>query len=281
MAAPPAVAPPANASAPKPAAAPTPGAPGAATPPRDDVGGRLDKLETALASLKDLRDLSEIISVQYNPFLDHPANAAPVRPGEGTASAPAIAPSPPTASSAPPVVPEPAAPVSLASPSPQPAAQGPHAILPAPAMNTTMESLEDPAPDGQMALHGAPSLYGPHTVFAPSRPVGGPRETFLAIHWYTYLAEGTDPSIIYLYLDYYQNAGWFGAAEFAWLEQLARGLAVRRPGAKWSDYGLDSRRLAQSHLRNLRVLDKLFGATLQHGEAQYLQQTLDALLGEA
>jgi hypothetical protein len=123
-----------------------------------------------------------------------------------------------------------------------------------------------------LGYSSATGLYG------STRMVGGPRETFLAIHWFTYLAQGTDPSVIFLYVDYYRQAGWYGEAEHAWLDRLAQGLATRRASAKWSDYGLDAKRLAHSHLRNLRVLDKLFGATLQYGEAQYLQQTLDALL---
>src|SRR5690242_9950823 len=113
-----------------------------------------------------------------------------------------------------------------------------------------------------------------------SRPIGGPREAFLAIHWFTYLAQGTDPAVIFLYLDYYLEAGWLDQSEHAWLSTLARGLASRRDGAKWGDFGLDANRLAKNHLRNLRFLDKMFGTTLQHGEAQYLQQTIDTLLQE-
>lgn len=114
--------------------------------------------------------------------------------------------------------------------------------------------------------------------FGPMR--SGPREAFLAIHWFTYLSKGTDPAVIYLYLDYYLDAGWLGKAEHEWLEHLARGLASRRDSAKWSDFGLGAERLAKNHLMNLRFLDKLFGTTLQHGEAQYLQQTMDTLLQE-
>jgi hypothetical protein len=150
---------------------------------------------------------------------------------------------------------------------------------PAPSPHLPASAVALPLPDAPSPALADASLYG-RGMFSPGRPVGGPRETFLAIHWFTYLAEGTDPSVIFVYLDYYHAAGWFGEAEFAWLESLARGLARRREGSGWADYGLDAKRLAHSHLRNLRVLDKLFGATLQHGEAQYLQQTLDALLLE-
>lgn len=236
------------------------------------MDNRLGKIEAALASMQDLRGLSELLSVQYNPFLEadeaspearHTASAllshqlgAPAgQPEEGSAA------------------PEPA----RHGPEASPDAAHPHAPAPA----APQVAAVPPAPRAiEPVADNDQSLYG-RGLFTPGRPAGGPRETFLAIHWFTYLAEGTDPSIIFVYLDYYHAAGWFGESEFSWLETLARGLARRREGASWSDYGLDARRLAQSHLRNLRVLDKLFGSTLQHGEAQYLQQTLDALLGEA
>jgi hypothetical protein len=124
------------------------------------------------------------------------------------------------------------------------------------------------------------ALFARGRFFGPGRPIGGPREAFLAIHWFTYLAQGTDSAVIFLYLDYYLEAGWLGEAEHQWLTSLAKGLATRRDNVKWADFGLDAGRLAKNHLRNLKFLDKMFGATLQHGEAQYLQQTLDTLLQE-
>jgi hypothetical protein len=266
------------------------------------VDNRLSKIETALASMQDLRGLSELLSVQYNPFLEaqesspearhtaselilrhrttpaDPLEAEPGNPGAGSKTPHQAGPAPEDPSTV--------------------ASSHASGTDPAPARPSTRPTTGDVAhsdPAAPSISHGAPSalppiaetppsgdlsLYG-RGLFSPSRPAGGPRETFLAIHWFTYLAEGTDPSIIFVYLDYYRAAGWFGETEFSWLENLARGLARRRAGAAWSDYGLDAKRLAQSHLRNLRVLDKLFGATLQYGEAQYLQQTLDALLGDS
>jgi len=302
------------------------------------MANRMQKMESALAGLQDLRDLSEILSVQYNPFLaaeetspeerhsaadllmrrlgirDAPSRPArPPRPAPRNASpaasaadeeteveepeedeptkkaaapaAPAPSPvPPPMPAAAPPVLAVPAkaaappVPVAVDTPAvPMPSPGPAPAPLPVPAA-TTPRPASLPDPHAMPAL--PPTMPGPGGLFAGPRAVGGPRETFLAIHWFTYLAEGTDPSVIFLYLDYYRDAGWFGPAEHQWLEGLAKGLATRREKANWSDYGLDARRLAQVHLRNLRVLDKLFGATLQYGEAQYLQQTLDALLGE-
>ncbi|HUR64295.1 MAG TPA: hypothetical protein VM241_07430 [Candidatus Thermoplasmatota archaeon] len=266
-----------------PPAASAPGAPRADGQGEPDVGNRLNKIETALASIQDLRGLSELLSVQYNPFLEaeeaspearHTASEFVRRLGvpnnlDADAAAPPTAPTP-----EPEAAPLPAAPAPHANGVAKERTPFPPVAAAAPA-NGGAPVLHEPA----ASPHDA-SLYG-RGLFSPSRPIGGPRESFLAIHWFTYLAEGTDPSVIFVYLDYYRAAGWFGDAEFSWLESLAHGLARRRPGAAWSDYGLDARRLAHSHLRNLRVLDKLFGATLQHGEAQYLQQTLDALLQEA
>jgi archaellum component FlaD/FlaE len=106
------------------------------------------------------------------------------------------------------------------------------------------------------------------------------REAFLAMHWFRYLSEGTDPAVIFVYLDYYRNVGWLDSASHDWLSRLAEGVATRREKASWKEFGMDVNRLAKSHLRNLRFLDKLLGTTLQHGEAEYLQQTVDMLLME-
>ncbi|MCA1811611.1 MAG: hypothetical protein LC623_06330, partial [Halobacteriales archaeon] len=269
----PAPAPAAPAPAAKPAApaangkAPVPSAPGQ---PTGDVGDRLNHLESALASVKDLRDLSELLSIQYNPFLEAEEQAPEERHTAADLLTRKFGPHPEESAAREP----PAQPEAAPAPKPQDAAPAPHPEARPPAAVPPMDATANGASD-------LPHLFGRRGMFADGRPVGGPRETFLAIHWFTYLAQGTDPSIIFLYLDYYHAAGWFGPAEHHWLEGLARGLATPRTGTTWASYGLDARRLAESHLRNLRVLDKLFGATLQHGEAQYLQQTLDALLGEA
>jgi hypothetical protein len=234
------------------------------------MDARMQSLESALAKLHDLRDLSEIISVQYNPFLAAEETSPEERHTAadllmrrlGVRSEERV----PEAAEALPLPEAEPMPVRLPAPVPEPEPIHEHDEAPAPPAPAPMPVAEPAPAEGRL--------------FSVVRPVGGPRETFLAIHWFTYLAEGTDPSVIFCYLDHYRETGWFGPAEHHWLEGLARGLATRKQGATWADYGLDARRLAANHLRNLRVLDKIFGATLQHGEAQYLQQTLDALLGE-
>ena len=180
----------------------------------------------------------------------------------------------------PPVTTSPLPPMGAAPAAPAPAAP---ALPPGPAARAAAlgQSAAPPVAPAAPNVPPAQHLFGAGAgFFGPGRMVGGPREAFLAIHWFTHLSQGTDPAVIFLFLDYYRDAGWLGEGEYQWLERLAHGLANRRDNAKWTDFGMDSGRLAKHHLRNLRFLDKLFGATLQYGEAQYLQQTLDTLLQE-
>ena len=321
-----------------PIAAPVPAAPpasvpaaskdahGDARPGKPDDGtlqSRLLKLESSFAALADLRDMSELLSVRYNPFLEkndispeerhtasdylraqlgHGTQANPQAPAanERAGAVPAH-PTPPLAThpgSAPPAAPIVAPPMpeaALAAPAPPssrvqgiavdsdtpvgtwiPAVPVPSEARPAPAPLPVMPILSPPPVVDQP--FGAGGMRDEPAFFATSRAAGGPREAFLAIHWFTYLSQGTDPSVIFAYLDYYRSNHWLTTHQHTWLESLASGLAHRKTNAQWSDYGLSVERLAQNHLRNLRFLDKLFGTTLQYGEAQYLQQPLDVLL---
>lgn len=134
-------------------------------------------------------------------------------------------------------------------------------------------SRDEAAERRKAAMDAEPVIY-------KQKKAANPRESFLAMHWFTYLSEGTSPSIIFLYLDYYKYVGWIDDETHDWLSKLAEGVASRKQGASWEDFGLDVNKLAGNHMRNLRFIDKLLGTTLQHGEADYLRQTVDMLLME-
>ncbi|MEA3203723.1 MAG: hypothetical protein QOI63_1402, partial [Thermoplasmata archaeon] len=262
-ASPPPAAPVAPASPAPPASAPAapPASPQAKKEGDDSLAARMQKLESSMANFQELRSLSELLSVKYNPFLeaeevaieDLHTPAELVRRRIGEEPAPVAAP-----------------------PQARPLEASPSAPLPELARPGAAAPLVQPTPPAPVgaALAPAPNFY------RGAGFVGGPREAFLAIHWLTSLGQGTDASVLFLYLDHYRQVGWLDAAQHAWLDGLASGLAGRTGKTAWSDYGLGIQHLAQAHLRNLRCLDKIFGSTLQHGEAQYLQQTLDLLLQE-
>ena len=312
----------------------TPPAAPPATPARPNaMDERLRKMEESLHDLQALRDLSELLSVQYNPFLSleesstessnnvndllrkqfgksRPedkqldavlASSAPRNRGNPAPHAPPrIIPEPePEAESQwydesetlhinPPRMPllselldegEPAPtprrnPMPHPQSLPQPAAREVPAVNDATAANPRDSRLPNPQTSGFRTGNGPKALFQARGASS----LGGPREAYLAMNWFTYLSQGTDSAVIFLYLDYYRYAGWIDEDSHAWLHRLAEGVGTPRPGSKWEDFGMEAKRLTECHLRNLKFLDKLLGTTLQHGEADYLQQTLAMLL---
>ncbi len=294
--------------------------------PDPETKKRLEELEKRLAGLKDVKDLSEVLSVKYNPFLD--IDEDPVFEGKYSAGdlvqAQKRGPKKPLWAQSgyvenwqddlpPPVgaqaqaaqpqapAPQPQAPVQQAPMAPQaPSYSGTPNIQifngsdgrerrrddrddepeqrerKGPYFEDKPErrvSADEAAERRKAALESEPVIY-------KQKKAANPRESFLAMHWFTYLSEGTSPSIIFLYLDYYKYVGWIDDETHDWLSKLAEGVASRKKGASWEDFGLDVNKLAGSHMRNLRFIDKLLGTTLQHGEADYLRQTVDMLLME-
>lgn len=283
-----------------------------------DTQDRIASIEERLKGLQNMQDLSELLSVKYNPFLDleedqpfeerlgprdvlagelglrEKRNGSRPRPGRSQPEEPRAPPAP--------VVPEPAPAPPLASPQepishPDPIAPAPPAPKVAPSGTNgavpPTESSPGPAITGFRTADMADMHYDERTTPPPSEDAfgrtmfrsprthsggGGAREAFLAMHWFTYLSEGTDPAIIFQYLDYYHFVGWLDDESHSWLCRLAQGVAKRKKDATWNDFGMDLKRLSANHLRNLRFLDKLLGTTLQHGEADYLRQTVDMLL---
>ncbi len=286
-------------------AAPTPPAPVQTAPPEPvpdhPLMERLDALEKGMSGLKNVQDLSELLSTKYNPFLDvdeeeifeskhstgdllrarmskghrKPAWAQPSPGFEETWS---DLPSIPTQTM--PETPPPAARqvISPAEVAQMVAPERPVAAAPVPP--------ESPAPAAtrggtQHSRFSDARGATPSTMYGSKKQhAANARESFLAMHWFTYLSEGTNPSIIFLYLDYYRYVGWIDEESYQWLWKLAEGVASPKQGAEWADFGMDVQQLSSRHLRNLRFIDKLLGTTLQHGEADYLRQTADMLLME-
>ncbi len=305
---------------PKPAAstpAPATSKPAATSAEIDDaLAERLAALEKGMSGLKNVQDLSELLSTKYNPFLDIDEEA--VFEGQhspddlinarvsGTAGKPAWAqasagfteawndlpklsspmpsslrgasglpgpdavPGTPGQSLMAPTLPPPQAPAVPVAPPTQPIVAAPVANQDVADPPVAPRRFGEPVPDVEEK-----SMYG-----GKKRSTANAREAFLAMHWFTYLSEGTNPSIIFLYLDYYRYVGWIDEDAYQWLWKLGEGLATPKEGAAWKDFGLDVQRLSSQHLRNLRFIDKLLGTTLQHGEADYLRQTTDMLLME-
>lgn len=237
---------------------------------KDQIEGVAEKFTGMEDRMGNLLQLSELLSIQYNPFLEdteeqvfegrHEADALiqglrekkrgnrPPRPGSELVRPDRDEPVPLDAPD--PDDPfediEPEAPATPEAPStpPAPAPAGP--AMPAPPERAPTPSYQPPA----MPTYTPPPR-------APVAPVGRSREAYLALCWLEHLAENAPEGASHLLLDHYRRLGWVGEDDYTWLSVLAHSVSVPTQVA-WSDFELKGPEMARFHRENMTFLDRLF-----------------------
>ncbi|MGB1586717.1 MAG: FlaD/FlaE family flagellar protein [Thermoplasmatota archaeon] len=220
---------------------------------KDQIEGVAQKFNGMEDRMGNLLQLSELLSIQYNPFLEdteeqvfegrHEADELiqslrekkrDRRPGSEVVRPDLDTPVPLDAE------PE-AAPVPDEPPAESPAqAPAPH---PEPAEVPTYQ----PPP---------PARYVPAPQ-PPVAPVGRSREAYLALCWLEHLTENAPEGAAHLLLDHYRRLGWVGEDDYTWLSVLAHSVSVPTEIA-WSDFELSGPDMARFHRENMTFLDRLF-----------------------
>lgn len=269
---------------------------------RDTMKGFTDKVGRMEERMKFLLNLSEVLSMNYNPFLGHEeaepfaggANMTRPTPGNGNGVREIV-----------PVVPEDDAPVALAVPGIAPAQPAPaDAAAPAPAPPSLgLDALlppSDPSP-GSAGPAPAASALAPALSFppmpplmkAPSVPVSGMwkgppgvpvaemsaqglRESYVTLQWFEYMLQTVEPQDLHRFIDYYREVGWIGEEVHQWMRNLAQGIAPRDESAPPSRV-VDPKELVHIHMTSLRFLDYLAGNRLNEGEVVQLEHAIKRL----
>jgi len=118
-----------------------------------------------------------------------------------------------------------------------------------------------PSPDGGNGHHGANGHASPKS---PMHTLPDP-EASLA--WLQFLAKSVHAGGLHLLLAYYRRLGWIPKGAYAWLRDLADGVARQTNRMTWDALRIEPDRLIEIHAKSYRALRELFppAAPLSHG----------------
>ena len=221
---------------------------------KDQIEGVAEKFTGMEDRMGNLLQLSELLSIQYNPFLEdaedqvfegrHDADELiqslrekkrDRRPGSEV------------------VRPDRDEPVPLESPAEE--SEAPPDASPDVARRPAPETSPQPKPAPTYAPPPMPTFVP--AAHAPVAPVGRSREAYLALCWLEHLAETAPDGATHLLLDHYRRLGWVGEDDYTWLSVLAHSVSVPTEVA-WSDFQLTGPEMARFHRENMTFLDRLF-----------------------